>query len=75
MKNLAREGKAYMFLAPAFSNASKVIDGITSDVHCPISYLAEFAWWRVEFTKLVEVYSVMIVPGKFYLLKLWHRHS
>ena len=35
------------------------------DRACPHSYHTKRGWFRVEFLKLVEVFAIKILPGKF----------
>ena len=67
-KNLAPEGKAYLFNGRRKNNAFKTIDGKTTDVFqrdaCMQSYYTTMAWWKVVWDKLIEVYAVEIMPGK-----------
>ena len=54
-------------------NANKAIDGNTarvfSDRSCVATYKETNPWWRVDFTKLIEVYAIVITPGKFLILE------
>ena len=62
-----------MFKAFWKENANKAIDGNTarvfSDRSCVATYKETNPWWRVDFTKLIEVYAIVITPGKFLILE------
>jgi len=65
---LAHEGRAYQRDAVLFIKADDTIDGnlLRRRKHtCPMSYNALGTWWRVDFIKLVKVFAITIIPGKF----------
>ena len=68
-KNLALEGKAYMSASAGrmYRFADETLPGVNVPAWklCPITEKANGAWWRVDFTKLIEVNTVEITPGKF----------
>ena len=67
-KNLALEGKAYMSSTAGrmYSLADETLPGLKVPAWklCTITEMANGAWWRVDFTKLIEVKTVEITPGK-----------
>jgi len=68
-RNLAQEGTAYLRDAFMLHKAPDTINGNVlrkfKDTNCPMSYSALGVWWRVDFVKLVKVFAIKIMPGKF----------
>ena len=70
-RNVAVEGKAFQNnIYHLFKKKiPAAIDGNHArkyyDRACPTSYMSKTSWFRVEFLRLVEVFAIKILPGKF----------
>ena len=68
---MAVEGKAFQNNIYNFfkKKIPAAIDGNHArkyyDRACPNSYESKTSWFRIEFLRLVEVFAIKILPGKF----------